>query len=55
VTESSPRTTLIGPGRTPARSSGTDTADAAAGISVRTERHAMRTAVQRFAFIVGVV
>src|SRR6266545_3270037 len=46
VTESSARVTVIGPGRTPLRSNGTDTAAAGNGISVRIRpaRKALRMA-----------
>src|SRR2546428_9637025 len=44
VTESSPRTTVIGPGRRPERSSGTGAAGVCNGIRARLAR----TAVRRF-------
>jgi hypothetical protein len=44
LTESSVLPTLIGPGRTPLTSSGTDTAAAGNGISIRTASKALRMA-----------
>jgi hypothetical protein len=48
VTDSSARATLIGPGRTPLRSSGTDTAAADRAIRIRTARKALRMAGHDF-------
>src|SRR2546427_12319647 len=48
VTDSSARATLMGPGRTPLRSSGTDTAAAGRGIRIRAARKALRMAEHHF-------
>src|SRR3989442_10906965 len=48
VTDSSARATLMGPGRTPLRSSGTDTAAAGRGIRIRRARKVLRIVLGPF-------